>query len=75
MNTYHAEAKKLGYTGTPEKLEHIGMAIERGYVAWSWYKEGDKYGVAGIFEYNDLEPSEELTVEAYADGAANDWRG
>lgn len=72
--TYIEMAQDLGYSGTAEKLESIGMAIELGAVAWSWYEVGDdKYGVAAIFAYRGDEPTEEATIGAYAEGAANDF--
>lgn len=73
MNDYIKWAKEAGYTGTDEQLKAIGMAIENGAVAWSWYESGnDRDDVACMFEYGDEEPTEEAVIAAYAEGAANE---
>ena len=74
LPTYKDEARNAGYEGSDEKLEAIGMAIERGDCAWSWFEGGnDKFDVAAIFQYRDEEPNYEDTIGAYAEGMANEF--
>lgn len=69
---YQEAARELGYTGDAEKLESIGKAIEIGHIAWGWYEAGDdQYDVAALFRFRDEAPTEQATIEAYAEGAAN----
>lgn len=67
---YIASARDAGYDGPDEVLTRVGMAIELGSVAWSWYESGnDKFDVAAIFKYRDETPNYESVIGAYAEGA------
>lgn len=70
---YIAIAKELGYTGSDEVLERVGMAYERGSDAWDAYElGGDASELEGLHWWETSTESErtrENVISTYTESA------